>query len=170
MPQIDGAVSRRAKLLGIAALTSLALAVPSATAQAQILTVTPFCDSTTVGAPASGFQIQVQPFSGVLLSIRDANGLFNPQPGPLSVPRFTIGVSFPPGIGATTFNLYQDTNGNGRLDPGEPLLETLSQPDPCTPALPTSKDQCKGGGWRTFAGMFKNQGQCVAFVQRGPKP
>jgi hypothetical protein len=36
------------------------------------------------------------------------------------------------------------------------------------PPLPTSKDQCKQGGWRTFG--FKNQGQCVASVQRGPKP
>jgi hypothetical protein len=36
-------------------------------------------------------------------------------------------------------------------------------------ALPTSKDQCKNGGWRIFVG-FRNQGQCVAFLQRGPKP
>jgi len=28
---------------------------------------------------------------------------------------------------------------------------------------PTSKDQCKNGGWRTF-GAFKNQGDCVSFV------
>jgi hypothetical protein len=32
-----------------------------------------------------------------------------------------------------------------------------------TPALPTSKDQCKNGGWRNFPG-FKNQGNCVSFV------
>jgi hypothetical protein len=31
------------------------------------------------------------------------------------------------------------------------------------PALPTSKDQCKNGGWRDF-GVFKNQGDCVSFV------
>jgi hypothetical protein len=30
---------------------------------------------------------------------------------------------------------------------------------------PTSKDQCKNGGWRTF-GMFKNQGDCVSFVRK----
>jgi hypothetical protein len=29
-------------------------------------------------------------------------------------------------------------------------------------ALPTSKDQCKNGGWRQYG--FKNQGICVAFV------
>ena len=38
------------------------------------------------------------------------------------------------------------------------------------PPLPTSKDQCKNGGWRQFGSMFKNQGQCVAFVERGSKP
>jgi streptogramin lyase len=36
---------------------------------------------------------------------------------------------------------------------------------PASPA-PTSKNQCKHGGWRQFG--FSNQGQCVAFVQRGP--
>jgi hypothetical protein len=34
--------------------------------------------------------------------------------------------------------------------------------------VPTSKQQCEHGGWRDFPG-FKNQGQCVAFVQRGPR-
>jgi len=29
-------------------------------------------------------------------------------------------------------------------------------------ATPTNKDQCKKGGWRQFG--FKNQGQCIAFV------
>lgn len=33
------------------------------------------------------------------------------------------------------------------------------------PPLPTSKDQCKDGGWQQYA--FKNQGECVAFVHRG---
>jgi hypothetical protein len=35
--------------------------------------------------------------------------------------------------------------------------------------LPTTKDQCKNDGWRSFGGAFTNQGQCVAFVER-PKP
>jgi len=36
------------------------------------------------------------------------------------------------------------------------------------PAQPTSKDQCKDGGWKAF-GVFKNQGQCVSFVAAGGK-
>ena len=34
------------------------------------------------------------------------------------------------------------------------------------PPLPTTKDQCKHGGWRNF-GVFKNQGDCVSFVATG---
>jgi hypothetical protein len=37
-----------------------------------------------------------------------------------------------------------------------------------TKPLPTSKDQCKNGGWRNFPG-FKNQGDCVSFVATGGK-
>jgi hypothetical protein len=37
-----------------------------------------------------------------------------------------------------------------------------------TSPVPTSKDQCKNGGWRTFPG-FKNQGDCVSFVATGGK-
>jgi hypothetical protein len=49
------------------------------------------------------------------------------------------------------------------IDIGD-IVVTDAQP------LPTSKEQCKNGGWRDFGDTFKNQGQCVAFVQRGPKP
>jgi hypothetical protein len=34
---------------------------------------------------------------------------------------------------------------------------TDSQPSP------TSKDQCKNAGWRTY-GVFKNQGDCLSYV------
>jgi hypothetical protein len=33
---------------------------------------------------------------------------------------------------------------------------------------PTSKDQCKNGGWKTFTNpSFKNQGECVSYVRKG---
>jgi hypothetical protein len=39
-----------------------------------------------------------------------------------------------------------------------------------TAALPTSKAQCKKGGWRDFE-VFKNQGDCVSFVAtKGKNP
>ena len=38
------------------------------------------------------------------------------------------------------------------------------------PRSPSSKEQCKNGGWRNFPG-FKNQGDCVSFVaDRGQEP
>ena len=37
-----------------------------------------------------------------------------------------------------------------------------------TRSLPTSKDQCKNGGWQSY-GVFKNQGDCVSFVATGGK-
>jgi hypothetical protein len=36
------------------------------------------------------------------------------------------------------------------------------------PPLPTSKAQCMNGGWKTYG--FKNQGQCVSFVNTGKHP
>jgi hypothetical protein len=37
------------------------------------------------------------------------------------------------------------------------------------PPVPTSKDQCKDGGWATFTAphAFKNQGDCIQFVNTG---
>ena len=35
--------------------------------------------------------------------------------------------------------------------------------------FPTSKDQCKNGGWRDYGDLFKNQGACVSFVATGGK-
>jgi hypothetical protein len=37
-----------------------------------------------------------------------------------------------------------------------------------SPALPTTKDECKNGGWQSFD-VFKNQGDCVSFVATGGK-
>jgi hypothetical protein len=34
------------------------------------------------------------------------------------------------------------------------------------PLLPTSKEQCRNGGWRNFP-QFKNQGDCVSFIETG---
>jgi hypothetical protein len=41
-------------------------------------------------------------------------------------------------------------------------------PTPVPGTMPTSKDQCKKGGWQTF-GVFKNQGDCVSWVATGGK-
>jgi hypothetical protein len=46
-------------------------------------------------------------------------------------------------------------------------------PPVVVPPMPTSKDECKKDGWRTF-GVFRNQGDCVSYVEnhkppKGPK-
>ena len=54
------------------------------------------------------------------------------------------------------------SNANG-------VLNTLEVFTP-QPSLPTTKDQCKSGGWQAF-GVFRNQGDCVSFVAtKGKNP
>ena len=54
--------------------------------------------------------------------------------------------------------------GNGFLVDGV----SLSSSSPA--GSPTSKDQCKKGGWQTFDNpAFKNQGDCVSYVATGGK-
>jgi hypothetical protein len=48
-------------------------------------------------------------------------------------------------------------------DAAAPLTCTGGEEPP--PAEPTSKDDCKDGGWARFG--FKNQGECIAWVLRG---
>jgi hypothetical protein len=75
--------------------------------------------------------------------------------------------------------LDRDPDGDGILDPTDncPLAANPDQRDTdgdgigdaCDPETgpPTSKDQCKDDGWRRFnAPAFRNEGQCVSFVQR----
>jgi hypothetical protein len=101
----------------------------------------------------------------------------------------TIDSPFPPPPQRVVGELVVTDNGPGAIDTlglSERITDTgtpdCSAPGPAQPeqvigdivvhpaAVPTSKDQCKNGGWRTFGDLFRNQGQCVAFVQRGPEP
>jgi hypothetical protein len=67
-----------------------------------------------------------------------------PLQGPTSCPTFP--ETFPPGSPNQAF-----ANEIGDV------VVTDTRP------VPTSKDECKNGGWRTF-GVFNNQGDCVSFV------
>ena len=64
-----------------------------------------------------------------------------------------------------------DVGAGGALSPKSPATVATgagSYGVAVSPAqVPASKDQCKNGGWRNFP-QFKNQGQCIAFVNRGP--
>jgi hypothetical protein len=79
----------------------------------------------------------------------------SPLPGPTSCSTFPGPFPTAPGVDPD-FNVFPDfTNETGDV------VVTDAQP------FPTSKDQCRDGGWRNFP-QFKNQGLCVAFVERGP--
>jgi hypothetical protein len=144
-----------------------AVALPAgASAQGQILILAPFCDDTSIGTPGSGFRISATR-TDITVRVTSEFGNFSGTVLTI-VPGLGIGVTGSPGIGRTTFEVFEDPNGNGLIDPGERLLEAINEPDPCAPPAPRSNEQCKNGGWAQFG--FKNQGQCVAFVQRGPKP
>jgi hypothetical protein len=77
--------------------------------------------------------------------------------------------------------VVSDTDGDGVLDDVD-NCDTVSNPnqadfdhdgigDACDTATgpPTSKDQCKNGGWMLFnvPKKFKNQGDCIQFVNTG---
>ncbi len=54
-------------------------------------------------------------------------------------------------------------NNNGAV------VQNQTQTTPC-PTYPSNKDECKGGGYKSFTGrLFKNQGECVSFVASGGK-
>jgi hypothetical protein len=85
----------------------------------------------------------------------------------------------PPGSGLDSFDATPTAfTSAGDIVPTDcSLAFQLFAPDQVTsgdivvvdaPPLPTSKDQCKNGGWKTY-GVFKNQGDCVSFVATGGK-
>jgi hypothetical protein len=64
-----------------------------------------------------------------------------------AIPTAPITPCGPPGIAVD----FRVTSGDVQVVDAQPL--------------PTSKEQCKHGGWRNFPG-FKNQGDCVSFVAK----
>ena len=72
--------------------------------------------------------------------------------GFVSHPNVGVTVSLPSGP-RTDLDLNESAN-----------LEGVGGPPP-----PTSKAQCKHGGWKNFGNTFKNQGQCVRVVNHQKK-
>ena len=62
----------------------------------------------------------------------------------------------------TTAGAFQTTHSGSEVE-DEAFIAKIA-------TLPTSVDECKNGGWKTF-GVFKNQGDCVSFVaSKGKNP
>ena len=72
--------------------------------------------------------------------------------------------------GTSSLHLLQGKNVGTppNLFDGGLFTETFLTSAGVTPVLPTSKDQCKNGGWQVY-GVFKNQGDCESFVATGGK-
>jgi DNA-binding beta-propeller fold protein YncE len=66
-----------------------------------------------------------------------------------------------------------DVGPGGELQPkSPPTVATGFNPrgvavSPATTRVPSTKRQCKHGGWKQFG--FKNQGRCIRFVKRGSR-
>jgi hypothetical protein len=123
---------------------------------------TPTCLNVSGNAAVGGFRIAGDffGFEGFLASVVDNGPPVNGQPvdsvvysGLLPDPPTTCpapGAPPPPELFSTL---------GGPLTSGD-----LTVTD--APSLPTSTEECKNGGWRSF-GVFKNQGDCVSFVATG---
>jgi hypothetical protein len=48
------------------------------------------------------------------------------------------------------------------------FAEQFNSSNGLTLLMPTTKEQCKNGGWETY-GVFKNQGDCISYVATGGK-
>ena len=64
-----------------------------------------------------------------------------------------------------TSNAVVLTSPSAGTDLAEDFTSSLAAP---VLIAPTNKDQCKNNGWKAFP-QFKNQGQCVSFVERRPR-
>lgn len=65
-------------------------------------------------------------------------------------------------VATVTLENGQVVTAENTILAGDP---TTIYPEVVTPTTPTTKDQCKKNGWKTFTNpSFKNQGQCVSYT------
>ena len=89
--------------------------------------------------------------------------LENPQPSDKAGWIGSVGNAYPRGDACASFNAGVDWFCYS--DPAQQQFDNHFQT--FVSPTPTSKRQCKNGGWHNFP-QFKNQGQCIAFVNHGP--
>lgn len=111
-----------------------------------------------------------------------ADGTLTPK-APPSVPAgdspYAIAIS-PDGSSVYAANLgggisQYAVGPGGNLSPRSPATvsagiagrDIVVTPSPSSAPMPETKDDCKKGGWARYG--FDNQGQCIAYVVRGPK-
>jgi hypothetical protein len=114
-----------------------------------------YCLSMSVDARSAN--IGVETAAGPMdLFVFDSKGFVDPITGVAQLDNFAAGPALP-------FPCATIGDESYRLDSGD-IVVSAGFPGP------TSKDECKHGGWRDF-GVFKNQGDCVSFVAtKGKNP
>jgi hypothetical protein len=152
-----GVLATAASIVGLLVFAPSAFAAPR-------LTLTPSCDLpntpfgfdvTGTGFPPNQAVNVITPNARVRTGT-DVDGRLSP----------VFFGSPPPGFGFLRVLAYEIHDLDLDVDPDEALLATAFIDNPCGPPTLT-KDQCRKGGWRDFD--FKGQGQCIRFVQQGPK-
>lgn len=107
---------------------------------------------------------------GICSEPEGPTGGFQTHSAGFSNARYTATITFEDGSKCTdSGSAIVGFNHNLAAPPSGPRLGEFQEifasdnPDGCIPTLPTSKDDCKKGGWKRY-GVFKNQGDCVSFV------
>lgn len=151
------------KLILTAAIVGAALALPSVSSAAAV----------SATQPTLSIERNCETFPGL-------NGVDITLAG---LPPFTdiVGTVVTPEASPFSVGLVTDASGSygpvslGSQAPGTFEVTVVWAGGTLTQSLfvdcsqPASKQECKNGGWQDFP-QFKNQGQCVAFVERGPGP
>lgn len=161
---------------GLAVLigASLGVLAPAQASAAPSITLEPRCDVVdgrqvySVDGHATGFRPgEVVAFTATTGGFAElgAGSLYYTVPAEGEFGFGGVGLYTP--LGFTTVVAYSDANRNGLLDKGETVYATATIDNPCGP--PTRRETCKNDGWRSYP-SFRNQGQCIAFVERGEKP
>ena len=89
--------------------------------------------------------------------------LENPQPSDRAGWIGAVGNAYPRGDACASFSAGVDWFCYS--DPAQQQFDDHFQT--FVSPTPTSKSQCKNGGWQDFP-QFKKQGECIAFVNHGP--
>ena len=116
----------------------------------------PFDDPTCLAIRSGGGQVADE----AVINFR------NTLTGARVLVRIAGGTSGPRQIWLSTASSASDCSFVPPISVAEVIEGSISIFD--APPLPTTTEQCKNGGWRTY-GVFKNQGDCTSFVATGGK-
>jgi DNA-binding beta-propeller fold protein YncE len=127
-----------------------------------------YVTNTSFGGPGTVSQYDVDPVTGELSPKSPATVGTGSSPSRVAVT--SDGTSaYVTNLNSDTVSQYDIDQVTGALSPKTPSTVAAGAPVGIAigprPRAPTSMEQCKNGGWRDYS-QFKNQGQCVAFVQQ----